>query len=168
MPQPTSEDKKTDLRRALAKGLSLPKAAEVAGVCLSTAKRLSRKNDEYGRELRVLIERNAPRRRAQNERLRALPQVERYAHEPVELVTELVDDADATGGPSMGEILDSAWATYEDKEAPDTLRRACFEAVFKFKAAPVLAEVARQGAAEQVEAVERVRVVMPEKRALSE
>jgi hypothetical protein len=145
----------------------------LAQVSLSTAKRLARKDTPGGRELRALMNRNMPRRRARREResaaaaLSHLPEEARFPHETVAVVPELVADADAIGGPPLGEMVQRAWEVFEDPSQPDTLRKACFDAAIKIKAAPVLAELQRQANAVPVaHGPERVRIALPDKRPL--
>ena len=147
-------------------------AAKHAGVSLSTVHRIKRDPGQFGRAVREAYDRNEHRRKAKSKVARtvihAAPEevtVRREAHEPVAVIPELAADADKVGGPSLGEILDSAWETYRDTTQPDKLRVSCFEKLFAVKAAPLIAEINRLTHAQPVaqSGPERVRLVLPPK-----
>ena len=165
MPAPVSEEQRTALRRGLSRGLPLADAADEANLSHSTAKRLKREDSEYGQELRDIFANNAPRKRARAGRAKAARSTLRSVPQPTNIVAELVADADhELGGPKLAEWMQRAWEVFNDEGAPDTLRRACFDAAIKIRAAPVMAELARQGNATPIEqGVPRARLVLPDK-----
>lgn len=153
-------------------GESMRGAAKHAGVSLSTVHRLAHDDDSIGRSVREAYDRNKHRRRAKSKVARTVVHAEpeevtvrREAHKPVAIIPELAADADKLGGPTLGEILDSAWETYRDKSQPDRLRVSCFEKLFAVKAAPLIAEINRLTNAQPVaqSGPERVRLVLPPK-----
>jgi hypothetical protein len=159
MPSATPDDAVAVFRRALAQGLGPTQAAKLAGISRATAYRI-RDSDP---EIAALMTRNKPRARAEAKR-QAGARALRTALEPVDLVPELVDDANSIGGPPLSMLLDAGFAVFLDKENHPTLRASVFEAILRVKAAPIIAELQRAANAAPVESgPERVRLVLPAK-----
>lgn len=160
---PIDESKLRTLRLALAEGMTASKAAKAAGIGRTTLYRLAKTD----LELAALLEAGKPRARANRHRDALTGPTGRKLRtlaEPVSLVTELVADADAIGGPSLAEMMDEGWRLFKDAETDAKLKAALYRELIRVKAAPVIAELARQANAVPVaQGPERVRLVLPAK-----